>query len=389
MSDYLNITEKFSLIRNYTVQICEPLETEDCVCQPADFASPPKWHLSHTTWFFEEIILKNFVPNYKPFNSQYSFLFNSYYNSLGERVSQNSRGNLSRPTVAEIFDYRKHVDHCIHNLLNENNSSKLKKLIEISLNHEQQHQELLLTDLKLILGLNPLKPIYKNSYCLVEENITQPSSKNWLHIKEGTYKIGAKSKNFRYDNEQPQHRVFLEEFSIQSELVTNEDYLKFILDQGYNRYELWLDEGWKWVSKNQIKFPLYWEKHEDNWFYYTLSGFKEINWDAPLCHVSFYEAHAFSLWRKMRLPTEFEWEASHSKFNFGTRWEWTNSAYLPYPNYQSLQGSLAEYNGKFMINQIVLRGGSIATPHNHSRPTYRNFFHPHTQWQFSGVRLVK
>ena len=379
--------EKFKEIRKYTEDLCSPLKIEDYVPQPVYYTSPPKWHLGHTSWFFEEFVLKNYVPNYELYHPKFSFLFNSYYNTVGDRVIRAKRGALSRPTVDEVYMYRKHVDQAILNLLDGFELSKgLAELIELGLNHEQQHQELLLTDIKFIFGHNPLYPSYsKEGRFQTDFNLNS----GFLQIPTGLYKIGYKAYGFCFDNELANHTVHLNEFEISHGLVTNGDFLDFIEDQGYKRFDLWQDEGWTWLRESNINSPLYWLKEGDKWYRYSLYGLDEIKRDEILSHVNFYEASAFAEWKNMRLPTEFEWEAAADQLNWGIRWEWTNSAYLPYPGYLKASGAVGEYNGKFMVNQMVLRGASIATSPGHSRKTYRNFFHPHFQWQFTGIRLAK
>lgn len=381
--------QAFSTVRDLTVQICSPLQIEDYVPQPVHFASPPKWHLAHTTWFFEEMILKKFVAKYTVFHSDYGFLFNSYYNTVGQRTLRANRGNITRPSVAQVYEYRKYVDDQMHMLLSDPNlPEEVNTLVELGLNHEQQHQELLLTDLKYVLGHNPLFPVYAENKNLVKDH---NESSGWVTVEEGVYSIGHNSDAFCYDNELGVHKVFLHEYSIANSLVTNGEFLEFINDEGYNNFGLWLDEGWQWVTKENIAAPLYWHYIDGEWYYYTLAGLQKVDPNAILSHISFYEANAFAHWKGMRLPTEFEWEIASSKINWemGRRWEWTQSAYLPYPNFKIADGAVGEYNGKFMINQMVLRGKSTATSPNHSRYTYRNFFHPHFQWQFSGIRLAK
>lgn len=376
----------YKAIRTQTELICKPLKVEDYVPQPVPFASPPKWHLAHTTWFFEEMILKQNQKDYKPFHADFGYLFNSYYNTAGKRTLRADRGNMTRPTVDEVYAYRRYVDEAMFRFLESNPDQSVLAQIALGLNHEQQHQELLLTDLKYTLGHNPLFPVYQvNSNYTSQKNTTN----GWLTIPEGIYEIGSEGKGFYFDNEMGRHKVYSHPFEISKALVTNGEYLEFMNSEGYQRFDLWLDEGWHWVQNNQINTPLYWHKMEGEWYHYTLAGFQKINPDEILCHISYYEANAFAAWKKMRLPTEFEWEIAADDLNWGQRWEWTNSAYLPYPQFQIAEGALGEYNGKFMINQMVLRGASRATAAGHSRKTYRNFFHPHFQWQFSGIRLVK
>lgn len=382
----MNLNQNYQLIRNRTCALCEPLKTEDYIPQPVSFASPPKWHLAHSTWFFEEMILKKFDPTYQEFDPQFGFLFNSYYNFVGERAFRSNRGNITRPGVEEVYAYRAHVDEKMTQLLNNNSNSQLLSLIELGLNHEQQHQELLVTDFKYMFGHNPTFPVYQEEANWVND---KNETSGWLKVSEGLYSIGSDGTSFSFDNEHGQHTVFLHEFEISNSLVTNAEFIEFIEADGYSTFHFWLDEGWSWVQENDINSPLYWHKIEGDWHQYTLAGLKKVDPDAILCHISFYEANAFATWRGMRLPTEFEWEVASENLQWGKRWEWTNSAYLPYPKFKIAAGAVGEYNGKFMINQMVLRGGSVATAENHSRKTYRNFFHPHFQWQFSGIRLAK
>ena len=376
----------YAFVRNYTEEICEPLETEDYIPQPVVDVSPPKWNIAHTTWFFEEMILKPFAPDYKEFNEQFGYLFNSYYNSIGTRTLRGNRGDLSRPTVKQVYEYRKYVDAKMREFLNQDLPANVRELVILGLNHEQQHQELLITDLKYTFSVNPTFPVYKENFALVEKG--EIGDKGFAEIEGGIYEIGFQGDGFHFDNELGRHKVFLEDFQISKNLVTNGDFLKFIEDGGYENHLLWHSEGLDWVKQNEISSPLYWHKIDDEWMNFTLSGLRPLRPDDVVCHVSFYEASAFAEWKKMRLPTEFEWEAASDKFDWGLRWEWTNSAYLPYPNFAKPAGAVGEYNGKFMINQMVLRGASVATPPNHSRKTYRNFFHPHLRWQFTGIRLV-
>mgnify|MGYP003574950131 FL=1 len=381
----MTLSEHYNSVRKHTENICQPLQTEDFVPQPVNFVSPPKWHLAHTTWFFEQFILKEHLPDYKVFDEDFSFLFNSYYNFVGKRVFRADRGNITRPGVQEVFEYRNYVDMHMQILL-QLKSEELKELLELGLNHEQQHQELLLTDIKYILGNNPIFPVYNED--LDWEDDTN-SETGFVKIEEGIYEIGHNSEDFSFDNEHGYHKVYLHEFEISKTLVTNAEYLEFINADGYKNFKYWLDEGWSWVTENKIEAPLYWHKIEDEWFHYTMNGLQKVNPEAILTHISFYEASAFAEWKKMRLPTEFEWEIASNKFNWGKRWEWTNSAYLPYPNFKKPEGAIGEYNGKFMVNQMVLRGSSCATSPNHSRKTYRNFFHADERWQFNGIRLAK
>lgn len=381
----MNLKKLYKNVRSRSEQICATLVTEDYVVQPTMDVSPPKWHLGHTTWFFETFILQAFVPNYKPFDHEYAYVFNSYYESLGARVIRTDRGNLSRPTVDDVYKYRKYVDEAMESLLAHSDSEELQKLTVLGMNHEQQHQELLATDIKYILGHNPLLPSYKE---VLNEPPINPPSDNMIPIKQGLYDIGYDGNAFCYDNELGRHTVYLPEFKIAEGLITNAEYLAFINDDGYHKHEYWYSEGLDWVRKNAIEAPLYWSLIDSKWHHYTPSGMQLIDPQAPVTHVSYYEAFAFALWKGMRLPTEFEWEAACHLFKWGSRWEWTGSAYLSYPGYKKPEGAIGEYNGKFMVNQMVLRGASIVTPPGHSRPSYRNFFHPHLRWQYTGIRLA-
>jgi ergothioneine biosynthesis protein EgtB len=383
----VDLSSEYAKIRAYTEELCAPLEIEDYIPQPSVDASPPKWSIAHTTWFFEEMILKKFSPDYRVFDENFGFLFNSYYNSIGDRTLRNNRGDLSRPTVKEVFAYRHYVDEKMRDFLAQNLAQNIRELVILGLNHEQQHQELFLTDLKYTFSVNPLYPVYKEGFALVE--IGETKSDGFAEIEAGNYEIGFQGEGFCFDNELGRHKVYLDDFEISKNLITNAEYLEFIEDKAYEDFRLWHAEGWDWVNANRINAPLYWEKLDGEWFNFTLSGLRKLKLDAPVCHVSFYEASAYAEWKKMRLPTEFEWETASDNFDWGLRWEWTNSAYLPYPNFSKAPGAVGEYNGKFMINQMVLRGASVATPENHSRKTYRNFFQPPLRWQFTGIRLAK
>ena len=377
-------------VRSHTERLCEPLEIEDYIPQPIVDVSPPRWNIAHTTWFFEEMILKKFVPNYKVFDASFGFLFNSYYNSVGARTARDHRGDLSRPTVNRIFEYRKYVDDQMNGLLarpSEGGTQSFRDLVILGLNHEQQHQELFLTDLKYTFSLNPLFPVYRDDFAIEEKS--ESGSESFAKKAEGMYEIGYAGNDFCFDNELSHHKVYLNDFEIATRLVTNLEFLEFIQDGGYRDHKLWHSEAWDWVHENSVESPLYWHQRDGEWFQFTLAGLRPLALDAPVCHVSFYEAAAYAEWREMRLPTESEWEAASGEFDWGLRWEWTNSAYLPYPGFKKADGAVGEYNGKFMINQMVLRGASVATPEGHSRPTYRNFFHPHLRWQFAGIRLAR
>lgn len=384
---YKDWVKKYFEVRNRSVEICSPLEIEDYVVQPVVDVSPPKWHLGHTTWFFETFILQSNFPGYEVFDPQYNFVFNSYYETIGARVIRTDRGNLSRPSVSDVFKYREYVDQKMDEFLQSGYLTQpLESLLELGLNHEQQHQELLLTDIKYILGHNPLFPAYK------KENISKKESagnSEMISFSEGIYEIGFKGEGFCFDNELGRHRVYLNDFKISSQLVTNKEYVEFMEAGGYEDFRHWHAEGWDWVKQNNVKSPLYWHFIDGKWMNYTLNGLQEIDLEEAVCHISFFEASAFASWKGKRLPTEAEWEAASACFNWGNRWEWTNSAYLPYPGYTKEAGAVGEYNGKFMVNQMVLRGASVATPPGHSRNTYRNFFPTHLQWQFTGIRLAQ
>lgn len=383
----MQLIERYKSVRNYTNKIFKPLQIEDYVPQPIAIVSPPKWNLGHTTWFFETFLLLNYSKKYKIFDERYPFLFNSYYNNAGDRVFRHKRGDLTRPTVEEVYEYRKYVDDAMINFMESGISDKIIDLIELGLQHEQQHQELFWTDLKYTLSLNPLYPPYEGELPFSETRQNQKT--DFLKVNEGVYEIGFKEDGFCYDNELSPHKTYIQDFEIANSLVTNAEYLEFIDDGGYRDFNYWHDEGWKWVNDNKIDSPLYWIKEDNKWMNYTLKGLKPVVPDEAVKHINFYEAFAYAEWKGMRLPTEFEWEVAADKFNWGSRWEWTNSAYLPYPGFKKAVGAVGEYNGKFMVNQMVLRGASIATSPGHSRKTYRNFFHPWERWQFTGIRLVK
>jgi ergothioneine biosynthesis protein EgtB len=383
-------------------------------------ASPPKWHLAHTSWFFETFLLKAALPEYKPFHPRFEYLFNSYYNGIGELYPRVARGALSRPTVAEVMAYRAHVDEQMAALFDEQHP-ELHDRIELGLHHEQQHQELLLTDVKYNLGNNPLLPAYESAPAGVElqrtgQKAAQPEAVHYTEFAGGLVEIGASGEAFCFDNEQPRHQVYLAPFALSNRPVCNSEYLQFIDSGGYQEPSLWLSDAWAWLQSHpEIRAPLYWRNIDGEWFEYTLRGLCPLQADAPVCHVSFYEAEAYARWRGERLPAEAEWEvaatgvrpdrgnmadsgilhpqpaaAAHQLQQlFGDVWEWTISAYAPYPGFSPAQGAIGEYNGKFMSNQRVLKGGSCATPLGHIRASYRNFFYPPDRWQFSGIRLAR
>ncbi|MBX9886777.1 MAG: ergothioneine biosynthesis protein EgtB [Flavobacteriaceae bacterium] len=377
--------DRFLKVRQNSEQVCKPLITEDYSVQASEFASPPKWHLAHATWFWEEFILTKYAVDYIVYNEDFSFLFNSYYNNVGKRVLRPSRGLMTRPSVEEVYKYRKYVTEAMIAFLATNPTEEILAIIEIGLNHEEQHQELLIYDIKYILGNQPTFPMYDNSY---GTNV-EIQEGTFIKIEAGLYEIGHQDTTFCFDNELGKHKVYVGDFEISNKLVTNREYIEFITAGGYQDFNYWHDEGWSWVNSTKIEAPLYWYKIDNEWWNYTLNGLEKVALDLPVMHVSFYEAFAYSEWKGCRLPTEFEWEIASDQLQWGQLWEWTNSAYLAYPGFNKSPGALGEYNGKFMINQMILRGGSVATPEGHSRKTYRNFFHPNLRWQFNGIRLAK
>ncbi len=386
----MDLAETYKAIRQHTEEICKPLQTEDYVVQPVVDVSPPKWHIGHVTWFFETFVLKPQMKDYKEFDLNYNYVFNSYYETAGARVIRTDRGNLSRPTVEEIYNYRWYVDKAMEQFLQKPVEKEIEELVVLGFNHEQQHQELLMTDIKYILGNNPLFPAYIND---ADSKPTKrkdfDSAGDFAKMKEGIYEMGFEGEGFCFDNELKRHRVFLEEFSISKNLVTNKEYLEFINAGGYTNFTYWHSDGWNWVNQNRISAPMYWHLIDGKWYNYTLTGLQLLEMEEPVCHISFYEAAAYASWKVMRLPTEFEWEAASENFNWGRRWEWTESAYLPYPGFSKAPGAIGEYNGKFMVNQKVLRGASDVTSPGHSRKTYRNFFQPNLRWQYTGIRLAQ
>ncbi len=385
----MSLWEQYSATRALSVSICLALEKEDYVVQPVVDVSPPKWHLGHTTWFFETFILKPYCFGYQEFNPDFNYVFNSYYETLGTRVIRTDRGNLSRPTVDQVYHYRNYVDEAMGNFLMEIElEQSVQEIFILGLNHEQQHQELLWYDIKYILGHNPLFPAYQSTSIESDLKLNE-DQEEWVEIPAGIYEIGHQSSGFSFDNEHRVHQVFLQHSAICKQLVSNADYLEFIAAEGYLNFNYWHAEGWEWVKLHNISSPLYWHLIEGEWFEYTLTGLKPLVINAAVAHLSFYEAAAYAQWKGMRLPTEFEWEVASKDLKWGKLWEWTESAYLPYPGFSKAPGALGEYNGKFMVNQKVLRGGSVATSPNHTRYTYRNFFHPHLRWMFSGLRLAK
>lgn len=410
-----NLTNKFGRVRQQSEKLVSTLSPEDFVVQPVVDVSPPKWHLAHTTWFFEQFVLGNFDKTYKEYDEDFSYLFNSYYESVGERVLRANRGNLTRPGVEEVLKYRAYVDERMIDFLeNHELSPKMMEIVELGLQHEQQHQELLVTDIKYILGNNPLFPTFWKSES--GERTGGELKQNYTEVDGGVYEIGYNGNDFHFDNEKGVHQVYLQPYRFLNRLITNGEYLEFMEAGGYKHFEYWLMEGWEWVKAESIKAPLYWHQVNNEWYHYTLNGFEKVDPYEPVTHISFFEADAYASWRGKRIMTEFEWEVAGRKVEpkisdhcnfvdsesfrpkcndngnnqmFGDTWEWTNSAYLPYPYFKKAAGAIGEYNGKFMVNQKVLRGGSCATPQDHIRHTYRNFFHPHLRWQFTGIRLAE
>jgi ergothioneine biosynthesis protein EgtB len=420
---------RFHQVRDFTSSLCAGLEPEDCVVQSMPDVSPTKWHLSHTTWFFETFILKKFVPGYRPEIPEYAYLFNSYYNAAGDMHRRDLRGLIARPTVKEAQRYRASIDLHIHTLLSsagENLLDEIESLVILGIHHEQQHQELLVTDIKHVFAQNPLYPVFREVRARLsgapktstDGSATHPCQ--FIGFEQTIVEIGHDGRGFAYDNEGPRHRALVPSFSLASRPVTNGEYMAFIEDNGYSRPEFWLSLGWMTINdpaSGRWQAPLYWTKRDGAWWNFTLSGFRPVDESAPVTHVSYFEADAYANWAGARLPTEFEWERAaldcpiegnfveEQKFQprplaisendgrlhqmFGDVWEWTRSAYSPYPGYRAVPGALGEYNGKFMCNQYVLRGGSCATSRSHIRRTYRNFFQPEKRWQFTGIRLAR
>ncbi len=403
---------RYEEVRHESEHLCRPLAIEDYVVQSLPEVSPPKWHLAHTSWFFEALLLEPFLPGYKTFHPGFGDLFNSYYRTLGDPFPRARRGVLSRPTVAEVYRYRAHVDAGVAHLIESVDSGDLAAVaerLELGLHHEQQHQELLLMDVKHNFAANPLRPAYHDAPAPAAPDAAPLA---WIAFAGGLVEIGAGPEGFAYDNERPRHAAVLTPFVLASRLVTNDEFAAFIDEGGYQRPELWLADGWSIVKQHGFHAPLYWERRDGQWWHMTLSGVRPVEPDEPVCHVSFYEAEAFATWSGKRLPTEAEWEQAASGLRvagnlydtgwlhprpakgegltqmFGDVWEWTASSYEPYPGYRRAVGPLGEYNGKFMSNQRVLRGGACVTSASHLRVSYRNFFYPHDRWQFGGVRLA-
>ena len=419
------LIEKYRRVRNFSAQLCRTLQAEDYVVQSMPDVSPTKWHLAHTSWFFETFIVKVWAPRYRSEVPQYAYLFNSYYNAAGDMHRRDLRGLISRPTVAETYRFRESIDECVMKLLQDADEARLAEIepvLTLGLHHEQQHQELLITDIKHVFSQNPLYPVFRETE--TESNNERVAAQHFVEFDEAVVSIGHDGNGFSYDNEGPRHRALVPSFSLSNRLITNGEYLAFVEAGGYTRPEFWLSLGWTTVNEQRWQAPLYWVQRDGAWWNFTLSGFRPVNDAEPVTHISYFEADAYANWDGARLPTEFEWEhasaglamdgnfvdtgrfhpapasdgaGSPSSRNgsaglqqmFGDVWEWTRSAYLPYPGYRAVPGALGEYNGKFMCNQMVLRGGSCATSRDHIRATYRNFFQPEKRWQFTGIRLAR
>jgi ergothioneine biosynthesis protein EgtB len=409
---------RFHEVRDFSTRLCQALAPEDYVVQSMPDVSPTKWHLAHTTWFFETFILKKWIPKYQPEVPEYAYLFNSYYNAAGDMHRRDLRGLISRPTVEETRRYRSSVDSYIDNLISnarEEVFAEIEPLLILGIHHEQQHQELLVADIKHVFAQNPLHPVFRERKIDIVPSKTAPM--NFVEFDEEIVEIGHNGAGFSYDNEGPRHRALILPFALATRPVTNGEFLEFIEDNGYARSEFWLSLGWTTVNEQRWQAPLYWTKRDGEWWNFTLSGMRRVGEAEPVTHLSYFEANAYANWAGARLPTEFEWERAaadlpmngnfveserfhpqptgdqgqdrHLSQMFGDVWEWTRSAYSPYPGYRAAPGALGEYNGKFMCNQYVLRGGSCATSRTHIRPTYRNFFQPEKRWQFNGIRLAR
>jgi ergothioneine biosynthesis protein EgtB len=377
--------KRFADVRGYTERLAEPLSAEDQTVQSMADASPTKWHLAHTTWFFETFVLKLHARGYRVFDPAYEYLFNSYYEAVGPRHPRPQRGMITRPGVAEVMAYRQHVSDAVAGLL-AGGGEEIGAIVELGLHHEQQHQELILMDAKHLLSLNPLKPAYRAA--TPSKAVDTPLG--WRDFEGGLVEIGHDGRGFAFDNEGPRHRVWLEPFALAARPANCGEYLAFIEDGGYRHAEFWLSAGWDCVRQRGWQAPLYWEKDGGSWHVFTLSGLRPLDPAEPVCHVSGFEAAAFAKWAGKRLPREAEWETGASAIqDTGVVWEWTASPYVAYPGYREPEGAIGEYNGKFMANQMVLRGGCSATPAGHVRPTYRNFFPPDARWMFGGIRLAE
>jgi len=378
------LIDSYLRVRKKTEDLVNPLEIEDFTVQPIEDVSPPKWHLGHTTWFFETFILNQFKKNYSFYSPKFQEIFNSYYKSVGPHWLQAHRGNLSRPTVKEIFKFRHQIDESLIDFLKNTDDPKVENILNVGLEHEKQHQELLLMDIKYIFGANTLELSYLENSGLKE---LPDIPLEFIPVEGGLVKIGANDGAFSYDNERPRHQVFVAPFKLANRLISNGEYLKFITEGGYDDSSFWLSDGWDFKNENNIMAPMYWRKIDNKWHEYCLSGLEDLNLLKPVSHISFYEADAFALWAGKRLPTEFEWECTN--LSLTELWEWTSSSYLPYPGYKREKGPFGEYNGKFMCGQKVLKGGSFASPLNHIRASYRNFYHPGKRWHFCGLRLAE
>ncbi|SCW37792.1 ergothioneine biosynthesis protein EgtB [Sphingobium faniae] len=380
--------ERYRAVRSASEALAAPLSAEDCQAQSMPDVSPTKWHLAHMSWFFETFLLQPALPGYVPFDAAFAILFNSYYVGVGERHPRAERGLLTRPSLDRVRAYRRHIDAAMLRLMHEVLEERWTALVELGCQHEQQHQELILMDIQHVLSCNPLQPAYR-----AETPRRGTAASLWRSIPGGLYEIGASDGGFAFDNESPRHRLWLEPFEIADRLVTAGDYRRFIEDGGYRRPELWLADGWNIVEAEGWRAPLYWEQASGQWTRFSLAGRRAIDPAEPVLHVSHYEADAYARWAEHRLPTEAEWEVAACRSDlrelYDEAWQWTASPYVAYPGFAPASGAVGEYNGKFMINQMVLRGGSLATPGGHARATYRNFFPPAARWAFSGIRLAR
>lgn len=386
------LSDAFLTVRNETERRAAPLSPEDQLVQSMPDASPAKWHRAHVTWFWEQFLLGEHQPGYQVFHPDYAYLFNSYYVSAGPRHARAQRGHLTRPGADEVTAYRKYVDDAVVKFFNEASEDKLASLVpllEVGMNHEQQHQELMFTDILHAFAQNPIPPAYDADWRFA---VPTPTRDAWTTLTEGIHTIGHQSDSFHFDNEKPAHRALVGPVKLQRNLITNREWREFMDDGGYDKATLWLMDGFAAAAREEWQAPGHWRKIDGEWQIMTLGGLQPVDPDASVCHISYYEADAFARWSGKHLPTEMEWEvaARANSLNdaYGIVWQWTRSSYAPYPGYRAIEGALGEYNGKFMVNQYVLRGSSLATPEGHSRVTYRNFFYPHHRWQFTGLRLA-